>query len=119
MAELITKNYHKFSQDFLDYTRPSELDTDTVFGLATQLIQQEHMFVRDEEFPTFVHMKRELMNWNVAYKSNLWIDCVHHYFDSDMQLYVAGYKQTLPFHYHEKEFLTDDTILLYENYLGL
>ena len=119
MAEIITKDYHKFSRDFMDFTRQDELDTDTVFALATQLIQKEHMFVRDEEFPTFVHMKRELMNWDVNYKSNLWIDCVHHYFDSDMQLYVAGYKQTLPFHYHEKAFLTNDTILLYESYLGL
>lgn len=119
LAEIFSKNYNKISQDYLDHTRPKEFDTDTIYALVVKLIQKEQLFLRDEDYPTFVHMKRELMNWDIEYKSSKWIDCVHHFFDAEMNLTVAGYKQTLPFHYHEKAFLTDDTILLYENYLGI
>ena len=120
MAEMISKDYDRFAGEFLDHTRPSAMDTDTVYALATKLIQKETEFLRsDIVVPTFVHMKKELMNWELHYESYAWARCVPYYFDNDMRLYVSNYKQTLPFHYHEKNFLTDNMLSLYEKHLGI
>jgi len=120
MAEMITKDYEKFSNDFLDHTRPKLLDTDTIYGLAVKLLDKEAEFVRhDIDVPTFIHMKKELMNWEMHYDSYAWTRCLKYYFDDKMNLYVSNYKQSLPFHYHEKNFLTEDTIKMYEKALGI
>lgn len=120
MAEMITKDYDRFSGEFLDHKRPKLLDTDTVYALALKLIGKEKEFIRKDIYmPTFVHMKKELMNWELQYESFAWTQCIKYNFDSRMNLFVGNYKQTLPFHYHEKNFLTDDTISMYEKHLGI
>ena len=120
MAEMISKDYDTFSTEFLDFTRPKTLDKDTVYGLATHLTQLDDKIVRDDvPVPTFVHMKRELMNWELAYEDKEWYKCVDYWFDADMHLYVSSFKQHLPFHYQHKEFMTDDIIKKYEKYLGI
>ena len=118
MAEAIMKDWKGFSYKFLDYKRPEFMDTDTAYALAVQLTNLDNECLLDLPFPTFVHMKTELQNWRMEFKSQKWIDNVSVILNSDNELKIGNYKQTLPFHYQEKDFLTDEIISKLEDNYG-
>ena len=48
-----------------------------------------------------------------------WTKHIGAYFSKDCDLKIGNYKQTLPFHYQDKEFLTDEIIVKLEKKIGL
>lgn len=108
MAEAIMKDWDNFSYEFLDFKRPKILDTDTAYALALVLTNLEDKAIDQSlDFPTFVHMKTELQKWRTNFTSEYWIDNVSISMNEDIELKIANYKQTYPFHYQEKAFLSD------------
>ena len=110
--EMWFKNWKLMSEMFFQpKTRPAELSTDVIFGVASKVMEIES--IKKSIFnPTFVHMKTELQNWNSEETviPEEWVDHVPVFFNNDCELYIGNFKQNYPVHYHDKSFLTDDII---------
>ena len=61
-------------------------------------------------YPSFIHMKSMLQNVKVASVTDNWLEHFPTYFTDDLSLKIGNHKQYLPFHYHKKEWLTEDII---------
>lgn len=114
MVEIIYHNWKKFFYEFLDDTRPDHVSTDVVFALAIKLLDREDDFT----FPgmpvaRFVHMKSRLQGWPGDVGED-WMGHLSGTVTKDLSLKIGRYRQTLPVHYHDKKFLTDEIIAHYE-----
>lgn len=112
LSELMFMNWLPFAEHFLDAKyRPAEPSTDVVYALAAKILNiAELNNTTAEHLPTFVHMKTELQKWTEPGCLETWTKHVNHYFTPDCSLYIDNFKQQLPFHYHLKDFLTDEII---------
>jgi hypothetical protein len=121
LAEEIYNNWERYFMEFLvPNSRPTFVSTDVVFALAakilgfTELNQHPHIDV-----PTFVHMKTQLQGWGSEVTSEEWTKLLPQYFTPDCVLKIGNYTQTFPFHYHQKQFLTDEMIGYLEKKVGV
>ncbi len=120
MTELIFQNWEKFYYDYLDETRPKNLSGDVAFALATKLLGIESKVIgKSDLLPSFVHMKGHLQNINEAFIGEKWNNHIPTYFKDDGTFKIGNYEQTLPFHYHVKEWLTDEIIDILETRVGI
>lgn len=111
LAEMIFAFWTEFSEQFLDAKlRPEQPTTDVVFALATEILDFENVNGTTNCIPTFVHMKSQIQNWKDGNISEDWTKNVTNLFAEDCSLSVGNFKQSLPFHYQQKEFLTDEII---------
>lgn len=78
---------------------------------------KEYTF-QGKQFPKFVHMKTCMQGWEGAIDKD-WRKYIDFNFDREMNLFIGGYRIYLPFHYHVRNFVTDDLIALYEKVLGI
>ena len=69
-------------------------------------------------YPTFVHMKTQCQGFTRQYSED-WTKHIASYYSSDCKLRIGNYNQTLPFHYRDKNFLTDDIIVKLEKKLDV
>lgn len=114
MAEIIYTNWEKFTFEYMDEPRPTEVSTDVVFALAIKLLGIEDECTRPGTFPSFTHMKTQLQGWNVNQVTEEWTDHIGVYFTDELELKIGRYRILAPLHYHVKSFVTDDMIALYE-----
>lgn len=119
MAELIFHNWEKFTYEFMDETRPRQPDTDVAFALAMRLTDTAHLCTAATDTPTFVHMKSRLQGWPDGIISEQWSRHVSVTLTDDLALKIGRHRQHLPFHYHDKSFLTDEIIATYERAVGV
>lgn len=122
LAEDIFTNWERYFYEFLlPEHRPKFVSTDVVFALAAKILGYCELNVDPKsDTPTFVHMKSLLQNWpDDVFMMEDWTKMIPTFFGKDCSLKVGNYQQTLPFHYHIKEFLTDKMILRMERKLGL
>lgn len=125
LVELIYNNWESFFFEFLEpEERPNYVSTDVVFAIAAKILNIEELFKyrHIKQFPTFVHMKTQLQKWSSSDSNRIpeeWNKAVHPFFDLDCNLMIGNYRQTLPFHYHLKDFVTDEMITIMERKLGL
>lgn len=65
--------------------------------------------------PRFIHMKACLQGWpGVDPSEREWRHHAAHRFDSRLQLYIDDVRIGDPFHYHVRDFVTDDLLRSYE-----
>lgn len=122
LAEDIFKNYQRYFYEFLEAEhRPTEVSTDVVFGLAAKITQTGFSNVDTLlDATSFIHMKSKLQNWqSVNYLDSDWMDMVPCHFPSLKDMKIGQYRLDVPFHYYQKNFLTDDMILDMERELGI
>lgn len=120
MTEFIFQNWEKFYYDYLDETRPKALSGDVAFALAVKLLGVEEEVIGNSDLlPTFVHMKGHLQNINERFITEKWNEHIPTYYKEDGTFKVGNYEQTLPFHYHVKEWLTPDKIDILEKLAGI
>lgn len=102
----IFDNYSIFKDKLLKNCRHDKPDTDIVFSIAASLsnlnTQNRHL--------RFVHMKQHVNQ----FETPDWRDAVSYSLTDDNIFIVNGYAQTLPFHYYEKDFCTQELISSYE-----
>lgn len=95
---------------FQDY--PRYVSGDLAFAIAVKILGEEDNYTPDGMFPTFTHMKTGDQGLEAV--TTLWSDSLPSVLREDMTLLVGNYRQRYPFHYVEKEWLTQDVILTLE-----
>lgn len=111
MIEIIFNNWERFFYEFLDQTRPKHLSGDVAYALAIKLLGIENeCFGNLDSMPSFVHMKGHLQNISEKFISEDWTKHIPTYFKEDGSFKIGNYAQSLPFHYHIKDWLTDSMI---------
>lgn len=122
LAEDIFNNWERYFYEFLGPEhRPKIVSTDVVFAIAAKILNYEEFNkLPNVGIPTFVHMKSQLQNWpNDQFMLEDWTQMIQPHFGTDCSLMIGNFKQTLPFHYHVKTFLTDSIITKMEKRLGI
>jgi hypothetical protein len=88
-----------------------------IWGLATTLLDKEYAYSIPNG-PSFVHMKPLAQNWDgQGITDTDWRDYAHFTFSDNCKIFVNNYRQTKPFHYVAKDFVTDEMIYIYKRYL--
>lgn len=121
-AEFVFNNWERCFYEFLEPEhRPKYVSTDVVFGIVAKMMDYESYNVfPDSSMPTFVHMKSQLQNWpNDHFMNEDWTKMISHHFSRDCSLKIGNHLQTLPVHYHVKDFMSDRMVYLMERKLGL
>lgn len=121
LAEFIFNNWERCFYEWLEPEhRPKLVSTDVVFAIAAKILEYPTYNKYPGSVPTFVHMKSQLQNWpQDQFLHDDWTKMVPHYFSRDCSLKIGQHAQQLPFHYHVKDFLTDDKIEKMEKKLGI
>ena len=119
LTEFIFNNWEKFFYNYMDENRPKNLSGDVAYALAIKILGIENeCFGNLDCIPSFVHMKGHLQGIDEKYITEDWTKHIPTYFADDGTFKIGNYEQTLPFHYHIKEWLTDDIIKILEKRVG-
>jgi hypothetical protein len=119
LVEALFVNWHVFSEICLGYKhRPEKPSTDVVFALALKLLDLDQIWYTENEYPTFVHMKTKLQGWSDDGMGEDWLRHIDVFVNDRLECKIGNHMQLYPFHYHEKDFITDDMIDLYERHNG-
>ena len=108
-AEAIFKNWEYIKTSVLKQAEHEPASTDLVFALAARFVGKEQCYAPGN-IPMFTHMKGAIQGWPAE---AMWTEYVYHQFDQG-KLTVGFHRQRLPFHYHYKNFPTQDIINHYE-----
>ena len=120
LTEIIFNNWERFFYNYLDETRPKYNSGDVAYALAIKLLGiEDECFGNLISMPSFVHMKGHLQNIDERYITEDWTQNIPTYFREDGRFKIGNYEQVLPFHYHIKEWLTDDMISILEKRVDL
>ncbi len=120
LIEIIFNNWKRFFYDYIGEDRPQNLSGDVAYALAIKLLGiEDACFGNSDIMPSFVHMKGHLQGIKESLISENWINNIPTYFDNTGRFKIGNYEQTLPFHYHIKEWLTDDMINILEKRVGI
>lgn len=109
-ARLIYAHWPLFRDQILSNCRDPEPTTDLVFAIAVKLAGQDQYHNPATQIPRFTHMKGAINGWEIDAD---WQDRLQCQFD-DSTVTVGFTRQQVPFHYHQKEFVTTDIIKHYE-----
>ena len=112
MTEIIFQHWQRMFHKYMPEGKPDWLSGDVAFALAMQLLGIEHLCTRDNmtSLPTFVHMKTRVQNVDGATLDDTWVDSLPTYYNSHNDFKIGNFQQTLPFHYVEKDWLTNNRI---------
>jgi len=111
LVEIIFNNWERFYYEFMDETRPKHLSGDVAYALAIKILGIENeCFGKLDGIPSFVHMKSYLQNIDEKYITEDWTKHIPTYFSEEGTFKIGNYEQYLPFHYHIKNWLTDEYV---------
>lgn len=112
MTEIIFQHWQRMFYKYMPNGKPEFLSGDVAFALAMQMLGIEHECTRDtvEALPTFTHMKSHVQEIRGKAIDEKWSDSLPTYYKSYNDFKIANFQQTLPFHYVEKDWLTNDMI---------
>lgn len=112
MIEIIFQHWQRMFYLYMPEGKPDKLSGDVAYALAMQILGIEHECTRENvtNVPTFVHMKSHIQNIPYSKISHVWTESLPTYYRSYDNFKIGNFQQTLPFHYHEKEWLTKDMI---------
>lgn len=117
--ELVMNNWELFQGQFAGgkYFQ-KDCSVDVSSAIVAKILDCSEQITSNTDHPTFVHMKLHGQDWKIT-PTNRWQDRVGVYLTDDLQLKIGNFRQSGIFHYTEKDFLTDEIIKIYKNYLGL
>lgn len=121
MIELIMVHWNVYYDKFLKGTGQDWMSADLAYALAIRLLDLEEEVIDNDikDVPTFVHMKSYIQNIPNNKISGIWTDSIPSTLTHDLKIRVANYEQSLPFHYVEKNWLTEEKINMYEKALNI
>ena len=102
------KWYH-FLRDFPEYA-----SGDLAFALTMKMLGFENDFTSDHGFPTFTHMKMADQGFS-RIESNDWTEVLPCTLRDDLSIQVGHYRQRYPFHYVNKDWITDEMMAQIED----
>lgn len=117
MTEVVFQHWQRFFHKYMPEGKPDFLSGDVAFALAMQLLGIEHECICEniDAVPTFVHMKSHVQNIQGVNIHDQWTQSLPVYYNKYNNFKVANFQQNLPFHYVEKDWLTDSMIKQMEN----
>ena len=118
MIQLIFENWQRFYFKYMPNGKPNKLSADVVYALAIQLLGLESETTVDDltELPTFTHMKSFIQDLpGGSLLDERWTLSIPTYFSSVSNFKVGNFQQYYPFHYVDKEWLSNDIIETLEN----
>ena len=118
--EMITNNWQQFYKAHAGgKTFQKTCSMDLSAAIAAKILNIESVITNPSvKYPSFVHMKPKIQNWNQNFVDR-WQDRVGVYFGEDLTLKIGNYNQSGIFHYTEKDFLNNQIIQIYEKHLGI
>jgi len=121
MVEIIMTHWNVYYDKFMKGTGQNWMSADLAYALAVRLLDLENEVCDYDikDVPTFVHMKSFVQNIPQHKISSIWTQSLTSQLSDDLKVRVANYEQSLPFHYVEKDWMTDKKIQQYEKVLGL
>jgi hypothetical protein len=122
LAETIFNNWERFFYEFLEPEhRPTYVSTDVVFAIASKILDYSALNMTPfAAEPTFVHMKSQLQGWSTgAASEENWMKVIPSYLGRDCNMMIGNYRQTVPVHYHIKDFVSDRHLINLERMVGV
>jgi hypothetical protein len=112
MTEIVFQHWERFFFMYMPHGNPGRLSGDVAYALAAKLLGIESEVTKDniDSFPTFVHMKSHVQNITDVSISDNWTTSIPTYYKNYTDFKIGNFRQTLPFHYTEKSWLTQDMI---------
>lgn len=112
MIEIIFQHWQRMYHKYMPVDKPTWLSGDVAFALAIKLLAIEHLCTREnvDAVPTFVHMKSHVQNIKGIQIEDNWTKSIPTYYGNYNDFRIGNFQQLLPFHYVEKDWLTDDMI---------
>ncbi len=114
LVENIILNWKLYYDEFLNDDGQDWVSADVAYALAAKILGSDK-FISDQSFPSFVHMKSYVQNIKDKNISPKWQNTLSSNVSDDLKITVQNFSQTLPFHYVEKDWLTDEIIRKYED----
>lgn len=110
MTEIVFQHWQRFFYKYMPKGKPDYLSGDVAYALAVQLLGVEHLVTKDNvsAMPTFVHMKSHVQESGKMPED--WTKMLPTFYSSHANFKIGNYRQTLPFHYVQKEWLTNEMI---------
>lgn len=109
IAKSLFANWDQVKNTLLVGAEDEPGSTDIVFALACRLVGDENCYLPGP-VPTFTHMKGAINGWEPMAD---WRAMVYNQFDKT-SLTVGFQRQRVPFHYYQKDFITDNLLDHYE-----
>ena len=121
MTEIIFQHWQRMFYKYMPAGKPDWLSGDVAFALAMKILGIEHQCTREniDTVPTFVHMKSHVQNIVGVAVSDTWTETLPTYYNKYNDFKIGNFKQTYPFHYVEKDWLSADKIKQFENDYGI
>lgn len=114
-SRIVFQNWNSLRTQYFRDRTPKKVSGDLAFATAMKMLQTvDTMTWSGIEFPQFVHMRGRVLTHKQGSYHEDWREHVRAYLTPNHHLIVGNYLQTAPFHYHIKEWLTDDIIDLLE-----
>lgn len=110
-ARQIYLNWELFRDQILTKCFDTNPTTDVVFAIAARMIGEHRCYNPLLSFPTFTHMKGAMNGWGINVD---WTEKLYAQLNDNASLTVGFRRQTCPFHYFQKHFITDELVLQYE-----
>lgn len=108
LLKQITEQWEWFASEHLVKNDDKRFRVDEAVAIAARIVGEQNVTL-PVKIPTFVHGKSEL--WGLSEQAPWYEQLYIEYADN---LIIGHHKQRLPFHYHYKEWATDDIIQHYE-----
>jgi hypothetical protein len=90
------------------YRYPREVSGDLAFSIATKILGKEDQYADGSIIPTFTHMKTH--DFQIQTDAEDWTELFPCSMQNDLTLQVNGFRQRYPFHYVEKDWITDSML---------
>jgi hypothetical protein len=121
MTEIIFQHWQRFFYKYMPNGKPDWLSGDVAFALAMQILGIEHQCTREniDAVPTFIHMKSHIQNVPTSMMDENWASSLPTYYRDCAYFKVGNFQQLWPFHYVDKNWLTDAMIRQMEQQLNV
>jgi len=118
ITELIVNNWELFYGHYIKSHFPKRQSMDLTYSLAAKILDIENEISNNRiSYPSFTHMKPKIQNWEKS--TEYWQDLIGVYLTDDIHLKLGNFTQSGILHYTEKDFVNENIIYKYENYLGI
>jgi len=121
MIEMIFQHWQRFFYKYMPAGKPDWLSGDVAYALAMQLLGIEHECIKTNvnSFPTFVHMKSHVQDLPSSQIDEKWTNTLPTYYDTYSNFKIGNFQQLYPFHYVEKDWMTDSMVKQMEQDFGI
>ena len=110
----IVKNWEQFYKTHAPKNTPKHVSIDVSASIAAKILDID---ITGKQSIDFIHLKSQNQGWKLP--SENWRDRLGVYLTKDLKLKLGNYAINDILHYTEKDFVTEEIVKLYEEYLNV